>query len=140
MKQPELSYQDYLKSSLWRSRHKDWLQRTHNRCQLFPWVRVGSIRGKYHPYAIHHMHINAYRRQGREFWNRDVIVLSPFAHDFIFHWLVSGGKRKVRYQKDFPNIAQRSLNWWCRVMGLILLFPGWAILVVSFVLVIHFLN
>jgi hypothetical protein len=123
MKPLELSYQDYLKSNMWRSRHAIWLRRTNYRCQLFPWLRVGKkIRGRYYPYAMHHMHINAYRRQGGESWNRDVIVLSPYAHDFVFHWLLSGGKRKIRHQKDFPNLAQRSavggsaslsLNWWC---------------------------
>jgi hypothetical protein len=54
-----LSYNDYIQSDAWRSRHKVWLKRTHHRCQLFPWLLVGKTKGKYHPYAVHHMHRNA---------------------------------------------------------------------------------
>jgi hypothetical protein len=112
-----IPYDAYISSTLWRNRHPQWLKRTNNRCQLIPFVRVGTVRGKYHGYAIHHLHKEAYKRQGQELWNRDVVVLCPFAHEFIFHWLLSAGKRRVRYQKNFPNTAQRVMNWWCRLVG-----------------------
>lgn len=119
-----LSYNDYILSDTWRNRHKGWLKRTDHRCQLFPWLRVGRrVKGKYHPYAVHHMHRNAYKRQGCEAWNRDVLVLSPLAHDFIFHGVASGFKRRTRQQKDFPNPVQRTLNWYCRFIGVLLWLP-----------------
>lgn len=119
----QIPYGDYITSDTWRDRHPAWLKRTNNRCQLFPWVRVGRVKGKYFPYAIHHMHTKAYRRQGRERWNRDVIVLCPSAHNLVFHYLLSGGKKRVSHQKAFPNIFQRAVNWHCRLVGMFLLLP-----------------
>lgn len=126
------TYQEYIKSPSWQDRHKYWLRRTGHRCQLFPWVKVGWVDGKYYPYAIHHLHMNAYKRRRKEVWNRDVIVVSKFAHNRIFHWLLSAGKTRVgdgrktnhnpksKYQKAFPNIFQRLANWYCRLTGIIL--------------------
>jgi hypothetical protein len=90
---------------------------------LFPWLRVGKVGGKHHTYSIHHRHRSAYERLGYEAWHRDVLVLSRFAHECIFHWLLSGGKRRVHHQKSFPNALQRLVNWWCRLVGVLLWLP-----------------
>lgn len=128
-----MKYSSYRNSQAWLSRHPDWLACSNNRCQLFPWVRVGIVNGKYHKYNVHHLHRNAYRRQNKERWQRDVIVLCPFAHKFVFHWLLSGGKTTVGKQKDFPNLAQRSLNWWCRFVGIMVNIPAPLHLIALFV-------
>ena len=119
-----MKYSNYRNSDAWFGQHEKWLKASKNRCQLFPWVRVGKINRKYHKYNIHHLHRNAYRRQNKEKWNRDVIVLCPFAHKLVFHWLLSGGKKTVSEQKDFPNTQQRVFNWYCRFVGIAVNVPA----------------
>ena len=81
---------------------------------MFPWIRCGKVKGKYHRYEVHHLHLGAYDRQGCERYLLDVIVLCPFAH-WIIHRLL-GGAKQIRYQKSkFPNAAQRMAHAWCRL-------------------------
>jgi hypothetical protein len=100
-----MNYSQYIISTEWRSKHKDFLKSSHYRCAFFPWVKVG----KKSRYNVHHMN---YRNLGKERLWVDVICLSPFAHSFIIHGILSGFKRPSQ-QKDYPNTAQRLAHVWC---------------------------
>jgi hypothetical protein len=109
----KLSYPQYINSPEWKEKHSDWLKQANHRCMLFPWLRVGYVDGKYYPYAIHHKDKEAYQNIGSEQLAKHVLVLSRFAHKWVFHWLLSGGKRRVREQKVFPNFWQSVANEIC---------------------------
>jgi hypothetical protein len=68
-------------------------------------------------YAVHHISTNAYRNLGMEAIDRDVIVLSKFAHKWVYHYLLSFGQIRVRDQKliKFPNPLQMAMNLWCKL-------------------------
>ena len=114
----------YMISSEWKTMQKIWLHEKGYRCQMFPFIFLGqhkpsnswydmAINGRF---AIHHMNKNAYKNLGKEVLDRDVLVLSRFAHDFIFHKILSFGARKVADQKsinNFPNPLQIIANKWC---------------------------
>lgn len=104
----------YMNSEEWRLMQRIWLARAGYRCQMFPWKKIGkTVRGKYKGYEIHHLHKKAYRRLGKERYKRDVVVLSKFAHQWVYHRILSFGKTTVAKQKKFPNILQRICNFWC---------------------------
>lgn len=73
---------------------------------MFPWIQCGK--GK--PYRIHHMN---YNNLGDETLWKDVIVLCPFAHDFIIHGILSGFKSAGKQNGKYPNRAQRVAHFWC---------------------------
>jgi hypothetical protein len=100
-----MNYRSYITSTEWRSKHKDFLKSSHYRCAFFPWVKVG----KKHRYNVHHMN---YRNLRNERLWVDVICLSPFAHSFIVHGILSGFRRPSQ-QKNYPNIVQRLAHMWC---------------------------
>jgi len=111
-----MNYRSYISSREWRAKHKQWLKAANYRCAMFPWVRVGQLpKGKYHRYAIHHMHYNSL---GRERYWFDVLPLCPFAHDGILHGLLSG-YRSASQQKRFPNFAQILVHAWMRIPGVL---------------------
>jgi len=112
---PKLNYIEHINSLEWKAKHPTWLKQANNRCMLFPWIRVGYVDGRYYPYAIHHKDKKAYQNIGSEELGRHVLVLSRFAHKWVFHWLLSGGKRRVREQKVFPNFWQSMANEVCAV-------------------------
>jgi hypothetical protein len=87
---------------------------------LFPWIRVGYVNGRYYPYAIHHKDREAYQNIGSEELGEHILVLSRFAHKWVFHWLLSGGKRRVREQNVFPNFWQSIANGICVINGVVL--------------------
>jgi hypothetical protein len=99
------NYREYITSSEWRDKHKQFLKRSHYRCAFFPWIRVGK--GK--RYNVHHMN---YKNLGDEQLWVDVICLCPFVHNFIIHGLLSGFRRPSQ-QKNYPNPAQRLAHFWC---------------------------
>ena len=101
----KMDYRSYITSTQWRSKHKDFLKASHYRCAFFPWVKVG----KKHRYNVHHMN---YKNLGSERLWVDVVCLSPFAHSFIIHGLLSGFKRPSQ-QRSYPNTAQRLAHCWC---------------------------
>lgn len=104
----------YMNSEEWRLMQRIWLARAGYRCQMFPWKKIGkTVRGKYRGYEIHHLHKKAYRRLGKERYKRDVVVLSRFAHQWVYHRIMSFGKTTVAKQKNFPNFFQRITNFWC---------------------------
>jgi hypothetical protein len=100
-----MKYSNYITSTQWRSKHKEFLQSSHYRCAFFPWVRVGRKAR----YNVHHMN---YRNLGNERLWVDVICLSLFAHSFIIHGILSGFRRPSQ-QKNYPNTAQRLAHMWC---------------------------
>ena len=114
----------YMRSKEWQTMHKIWLHEKGYRCQMFPFLFLGqhkpkggwynnAVNGKY---AIHHVDKNAYKNLGKERLDKEVIVLSKFAHDFVYHYLLSLGARKVRDQKSinsFANPLQVLMNYWC---------------------------
>ena len=100
-------YYAYIKSAEWRSQHPRWLKSVRYRCTLFPWLKLGD--GK--PYAIHHLH---YRNLGNERLRRDVLPVSKFAHEWIIHGLLSGGK-SAGQQRRYPNMAQKLVHEWMRL-------------------------
>jgi hypothetical protein len=100
-----MNYSQYITSSEWRSKHKDFLKQSHYRCAFFPWVKVG----KKARYNVHHMN---YSNLGNERLWVDVICLSPFAHSFIIHGILSGFRRPSQ-QKKYPNTGQRLAHAWC---------------------------
>jgi hypothetical protein len=108
---PKPTYRTYISSDKWRSRHRPWLKQSGNRCSMFPWIRLGQVGGKYHPYDMHH---TTYERLGKEKLWRDVLPLSPFAHDWVIHGILSGWKSAGK-QKHYPNAAQRLAHAWCRL-------------------------
>jgi len=101
----KINYRAYITSTEWRSKHKIFLKSSHYRCAFFPWVKVG----KKHRYNVHHMN---YKNLGSERLWVDVICLSPFAHSFIIHGILSGFRRPSQ-QKNYPNTAQRLAHMWC---------------------------
>lgn len=100
-----MNYYSYIRSRSWLSRHPSWLRRSRYRCGMFPWVKVG----RRYPYNCHHMN---YKNLGDEKLWRDVVVLSPFAHNWIIHGVLSLGQRP-RQQGHYPNLAQRIIHFWC---------------------------
>ncbi len=99
------NYREYITSSEWRDKHKDFLKRSRYRCSFFPFI----LAGKKARYNIHHMN---YDNLGDERLWIDVIVVCPFVHSFILHGLLSGFKRPSQ-QKNYPNAAQRLAHFWC---------------------------
>jgi hypothetical protein len=128
----------YMKSQEWKTMQKVWLHEKGYRCQMFPFLVLGQHKPKkgwwnnaiYGKFAIHHMNRNAYQHLGMEKIDKDIIVLSKFAHEWVYHYLLSFGKRKVGDQKSlkFPNPLQRAMNYWCllnkwiKLLSLALLF------------------
>ncbi len=104
----KVDYCAYIKSKEWYAKHKDWLLGSGYRCSMFPWVKCG----KGYPYRIHH---KAYDNVGKETLWKDVIVLCPFAHDFIIHGILSGFKSAGKQKKKYPNKAQRLVHLWCSI-------------------------
>jgi hypothetical protein len=100
-----MNYSQYIISTEWRSKHKEFLKSSHYRCAFFPWVKVGRKAR----YNVHHMN---YKNLGNERLWIDVICLSPFAHSFIIHGILSGFRRPSQ-QKNYPNTAQRLAHMWC---------------------------
>jgi hypothetical protein len=100
-----MNYSQYIISTEWRSKHKDFLKSSHYRCAFFPWVKVGRKAR----YNVHHM---SYKNLGNERLWVDVVCLSPFAHSFIIHGILSGFRRPSQ-QKNYPNTAQRLVHAWC---------------------------
>jgi len=100
-----MNYSQYIISTEWRSKHKDFFKSSHHRCALFPWVKVG----KKHRYNVHHMN---YKNLGNERLWVDVICLCPSAHSFIIHGILSGFRRPSQ-QKNYPNTARRLAQAWC---------------------------
>ena len=96
---------NYITSTEWRSKHKQFFKSSHYRCAFFPWVKVG----RKNRYNVHHMN---YRNLGNERLWVDVICLSTFAHSFIIHGILSGFRRPSQ-QKNYPNTAQRLAHMWC---------------------------
>lgn len=107
------NYHQYIKSQAWYAKHPGWLKQANYRCMMFPWITIGkTTKGRYHRYQTHHAH---YRNVGKERLGRDVLMLSPVAHQLIYHCLLSGGVRRAGKQKVFPNFAQRVANFWCNL-------------------------
>ena len=113
----------YMISKEWQTMHKVWLHDKSYRCQMFPFLFLGqhkpkggwynnAINGKY---AVHHVNNKAYRNLGMEVLDKDVIVLSKFAHKWIYHYLLSFGKKRAGEQKivKFANPLQLAMNYWC---------------------------
>jgi hypothetical protein len=94
-----MNYSSYITSTEWRSKHKEFLKKSHYRCAFFPWVKVGR-KGRYN---VHHMN---YRNLGNERLWVDVICLSPFAHSFIIHGVLSGFRRPSQ-QKKLPKYGSK---------------------------------
>ncbi|MCS7076725.1 MAG: hypothetical protein NZ455_08455 [Bacteroidia bacterium] len=123
----------YMNSAEWRLMQRIWLARAGYRCQMFPWKKIGkTVNGKYRGYEIHHLHKKAYRRLGKERYKRDVVVLSTFAHQWVYHRILSLGKTTVQKQKKFPNLAQQIMNIWC----ILPYFVKWIWIIVSMVIFI----
>ncbi len=128
-------YREARKNGGWYKQHPRLLKEAGNKCQMFG-VPVGRVGGKYYPYQIHHLSRAAYKRGTNVRLNKDVIVLCPFAHQFMFHCLLSGGKRTVGEQKVFPNFAQAFAMEWC-------IMPGFLKTIILFLLIaiaLHGLN
>lgn len=106
-----MNYRDYIRSDRWTGKHSQWLQASDHRCSMFPWLRVGKVGSNYHRYAMHHM---SYSNLGKEKYWLDVLPLSPIAHDFVIHGILSGFK-SAGQQKSYPNAAQRLAHAWCRI-------------------------
>jgi hypothetical protein len=98
-------YRRYITSSEWRNKHKEFLKRSHYRCSMFPFIKVGRKAR----YNVHHMN---YKNLGDETLWVDVIVVCPFVHNFIIHGILSGFKRPSQ-QKNYPNKAQQLAHFWC---------------------------
>ena len=94
--------QAYMNSKEWNLMKKIWLHESGYRCQMFPFIVLGQHgswnKSYYGNFAVHHTTLNSYKNLGKEVLNKDVVVLSKFAHDIIFHYLCSFGSRKVRDQ------------------------------------------
>ena len=97
-----MNYNDYLNSSHWHNKTKAWRTIAFGRCAMFPFIRG---------YHCHHV---SYKNFGNEKYKRDIVVLSPFAHKFIIHGVLSGFKRPNE-QKKYPNIFQRIAHLWCQI-------------------------
>jgi len=101
----------YITSSEWRSKHPVFLKQSYYRCAMFSFIKVG----KKARYNVHHMN---YKNLGDERLWVDVICLSPFAHSFIIHGILSGFKRPSQ-QKNYLNTAQKLVHAWCCLPGLL---------------------
>lgn len=99
------NYTEYITSQEWRSLHPIFLEKSHYRCSMFPWVKCGRKAR----YNIHHMN---YDNLGCEELWKDVIVLCPFAHKWIIHGILSGFKRP-KHQAHYPNKWQQVAHFWC---------------------------
>ena len=62
-----------------------------------------------HRYVVHHMN---YKNLGYERLGRDVVPLSPFAHNFVIHGILAGFKSAGK-QGKYPNLLQRTVHFWC---------------------------
>lgn len=113
-----VDYHHYIKSVEWREKHKFWLLESGYRCSMFPWIQCGK--GK--RYRIHHLP-EGYENLGNEVLWEHVIVLSPFAHDWIIHGILSGFKSAGKQNPPYPNKAQDLVHGWC-------LLPVWVKVVV----------
>lgn len=124
----KVDYQSYIRSKAWRDRHPAYLKRSGHRCAMFPWIRVGDVGDRYHPYSLHHM---TYENLGNEKYWLDVLPVSKFAHKHIIHGILAGYKSAGR-QKSYPNAAQRIAHFWCRLplvfKGAIALYTGWLLM------------
>jgi hypothetical protein len=120
---PYISKNIYMKSKEWQLMQKIWLYEKGYRCQMFPFLVLGQHKtkkswwhnGVYGKYAVHHIDKKAYEQLGMEQLDKNVIVLSKFAHKWVYHYLLSFGKRKVSDQKlvKFANPLQKIMNYWC---------------------------
>lgn len=106
-----MKYSEYITSSEWRGKHKEFLRRSGYRCSMFTWVKCGKG-GRYNCHHTNYNHI------GEEKLWRDVIVLCPFAHTFIIHGILSGFRRPSQ-QAIYPNRWQRLAHAYCRIPPLI---------------------
>ncbi|HEY9610607.1 hypothetical protein [Allocoleopsis sp.] len=102
----KVNYSHYIQSNEWYRKHKHWLLESNYRCSMFPWIQCGK--GK--PYRVHH---KTYDNVGDEELWKDVIVLSPFAHDFIIHGILSGFKSAGKQKGKYPNRYQKFAHHWC---------------------------
>lgn len=102
----KINYRAYIQSNEWYTKHKFWLLESNYRCSMFPWIQCGK--GK--PYRMHH---KTYDNVGDEMLWEDVIVLSPFAHDFIIHGILSGFKSAGKQKGKYPNRLQKIAHIWC---------------------------
>lgn len=102
-------YKAYITSAEWRDKHKPWLRRSKYRC-AFSGLLIGkTVKGKYYPYAVHHMN---YKNLGDETLWEDVICLHPLIHKLIVHGILSGFKRPIQ-QAHYPNKAQQAFHYYC---------------------------
>ena len=102
---PFVHYKTYITSDDWYSKHPAWLKAVGYRCTMFPWIRIG----KGHRYVVHHMN---YKNLGYECLGRDVVPLSPFAHNFVIHGVLAQFKSAGK-QGNYPNLLQRTVHFWC---------------------------
>ncbi|NEO43181.1 MAG: hypothetical protein F6K55_03285 [Moorea sp. SIO4A3] len=98
-----VDYYSYIKSPFWRNKRTSFFKSAGKRCQLTGIL----LNQKYH---AHHC---SYDNLGNEQFNKDVIILHPFVHRYIFHYLLSGGIRKPGQQKNYPNKAQEIARCIC---------------------------
>ncbi len=105
-------YREYLYSKEWQNNHRVWLKKANHRCCILPWLKLGQVKGKYHPYSIHHTN---YENLGSEKFGHDVLPVSRFTHRFIIHGVLSGFKRPSE-QKIYPNLPQRIAHNWGRLV------------------------
>lgn len=118
---PFIEKQSYMISDEWKLMQKIWMHEIGYKCQMFPFIILGKhgawANSYYGKFAIHHTTRKAYKNLGMEVLNKDVIVLSKFAHESVFHFICSFGKKKVRDQKlfRFPNFLQVACNLWCKL-------------------------
>jgi hypothetical protein len=108
------TYRHYIKSQEWYGKHKRLLKESGYRCSMF---LVPCGKGK--PYRIHHLP-QGYKNGNEQGWENldeklweDVIVLCPFAHDFIIHGVLSGFKSAGKQWGGYPNILQNIVHAWC---------------------------
>lgn len=121
-----IAYQDknaYYQSAEYRKQRQQWLRRAGGYCEMFPWIDLTKTK----KFEIHHVDREAYRNCGIEVFHEHIVVLSTFAHRYVMHWLLSGGKRRVRNQKDFPNNLQKMAVFWCRLPRFVKLFISFLI-------------
>jgi len=96
-KRNSVDYKSYIKSRDWYSKHSDWLKSVGYGCTMFPWIKIGQG----NKYACHHMN---YKNLGNERLRRDVVPLSPFAHKFVIHGILSCFK-PAGQQRGYPNLG-----------------------------------
>lgn len=105
-----MKYSEYIVSSEWRNKHREFLQKAGYRC-AFSGLKIGK--GK--RYACHHMH---YENLGNENYGRDIVCLHPWFHKWVIHGLLSGFKRPSQ-QKIYPNTAQTIAHAWCLLPAIV---------------------